>query len=147
MATTADKELQQLLGTRSPSELLADFAYQARLLKSARDDLTLIAGDIENEGDRCYFGSTNDADDFREAVEALDDWDTERIVSPPSGRDLYAEIHVLRKAVERAGKTFTGYAALHAAKNTEEAEAKRAVNQVLADAMFAALTAAPEPQQ
>lgn len=53
---------------------------------------------------------------------------------------LTRALEVNRLACRKAALTFRGYAALHAAKGTDEADAKRAVNEVLAEEMEAALS-------
>jgi hypothetical protein len=49
-----------------------------QLLLSIVSELNNIAYGIEEEGDRSFFGSTNDADRFREIAQQLDDWRFER---------------------------------------------------------------------
>jgi hypothetical protein len=41
-------------------------------------DLNNITREIEDEGDRAYLGSTNDADRLKEIAETLDNWRFER---------------------------------------------------------------------
>lgn len=79
------------------SEKDAEIVYQAKLLKQVRDRFTLIIHDIEDEGDRVYFGSSNHADDLRDTVEQLDDWDWHRIDKASKGRDLYADLRAVRE--------------------------------------------------
>jgi len=44
------------------------------LLLSIVSELNNIASEIVDEGDRAYFGSTNDADRLKGIAEKLDDW-------------------------------------------------------------------------
>lgn len=53
----------------------------SRLLFWLRDHFINIKSGIEEEGDRTYFGSTNDADMFREIVEKLDDVKWQQIIA------------------------------------------------------------------
>lgn len=39
-----------------------------------RSDLNNIARAIEDEGDRCYLGSTNDADELRQIAQEFENW-------------------------------------------------------------------------
>jgi hypothetical protein len=82
-------------------QLEADNTYMAKLLKELRDKLVLV-DDLEDEGDRVYFASTNQADDFREAVEELDAWDWERVEMNSKGRDLYADMRELNRRLREA---------------------------------------------
>ena len=81
---------------KSPSEKEAELVYQAELLKRCRDGLAIFIHDLEDEGDRVYFGSTNHADDLRDIYRNLDDWDIERHLTHMEGRDLYADLRDLR---------------------------------------------------
>jgi hypothetical protein len=74
----------------------ATIALQARLLNSVVSDIANIALGIEDEGDRAYFGSTNDADLLRELDDKVSTWRLEREAFPDTGRDLYAELAALR---------------------------------------------------
>lgn len=47
----------------------------------------IAVGDLEDEGDRVYFGSTNDADTLREARRLYDDY---RIETGDLGEDVSA---------------------------------------------------------
>jgi len=78
-------------------KLRADSAYQSRLLIRVRDALINVRDKIEDEGDRSYFGSTNDADDFREVVESLDAFKWDQIMASAELPDLYADLRALRE--------------------------------------------------
>ena len=57
-----------------PSIQETDLAEKyARLLVKLRDHLAIIVDGIEDEGDRAYFGSTNDADELRRLWHRLDE--------------------------------------------------------------------------
>lgn len=101
---------------------VADAVYQAKLLVRLRDRFVLISKEIEDEGDRAYFGSTNDADDFKAIVGELDNFAWSRVMGRANGRDLYAEMRDLRSRAEAAESR----AATQAARIAElEAEAAR----------------------
>ncbi len=74
----------------------ADIAWQAKLLDRVRDKILCINDEIEDEGDRAYFGSTNHADDFRDIAKRVEHWDYDRILAQGSKRDLYTEMAGLR---------------------------------------------------
>lgn len=52
----------------------AELTARAKEMQSARDTLIWVRDELEDEGDRVYFGSTNHAEQFREAVESMDEW-------------------------------------------------------------------------
>jgi len=52
----------------------AELTARAKEMQSARDTLIWVRDEMEDEGDRVYFGSTNHAEQFREVVEGMDDW-------------------------------------------------------------------------
>jgi hypothetical protein len=84
------------LSKMTRSELEATVVSQAKLAERFRRSIANIALGIEDEGDRAYFGSTNDADELREVESAL--LDDLNILECPwmHGRDLFAELATLR---------------------------------------------------
>lgn len=80
----------------------ADLVYMAKLIKKLRSKFINIADHVEDEGDRAYFGSSNDADDFIQAVRDLDDANWSLILDKAKGRDLYAEMRKLRSALAKS---------------------------------------------
>lgn len=92
---------------RSHSEMEADLAYQAKMLERVRDGLLFI-DELEDEGDRVFFASTNHADHFRDLREDISTWDFERAVWPASGRDLYEEMRQLRDAIRTMRSALEG---------------------------------------
>lgn len=46
----------------------------AKRFDHIRSDLNNISRAIEDEGDRAYFGSTNDADELRKIAQKFEDW-------------------------------------------------------------------------
>ncbi|EHJ62190.1 DHH family phosphoesterase [Novosphingobium pentaromativorans] len=78
----------------------ADLVYQAKMLERVRDGLVFM-DELEDEGDRVYFGSSNHADHFRDLDRDIRAWDFERAVVPAEDRDLYAEMRALRAENDR----------------------------------------------
>lgn len=74
-----------------------------KLVSKTRDKLVQVTDHIEDEGDRAYFGSTNDADDLRELYHEMMSWiwdavdETNRMKSDP-----YADIRRQRARAEKA---------------------------------------------
>lgn len=64
------------------------------ILEPFREALMNIKDDIQDEGDRAYFGSTNDADQFKEIAQTLDDirWDEHMLPAHKDASDLYEEL-------------------------------------------------------
>lgn len=52
----------------------AERADIAKRFDHIRSDLNNIGRAIEDEGDRCYFGSTNDADELRRIADKFERW-------------------------------------------------------------------------
>jgi hypothetical protein len=80
----------------SRSELEATVVSQTKVMERFRNKLGSIVLGIEDEGDRAYFGSTNDADELRELEGNM--LDSLNILECPwmHGRDLHAELAELR---------------------------------------------------
>ena len=85
---------------------------RGKMLIRVRDVLVNIKADIEDEVDRTYFGSMNQADMFREVVEELDAFKWDRIMQEGPEPDVIEEC---RKANGRA--------------DTAEARLKRIITQ------------------
>lgn len=77
-----------------------------KLVSRTRDKLVHITDHIEDEGDRRYFGSTNDADALRDLYDEMMSWvwdatdETNRMKSDP-----YADIRKQRTRAEKAEAT------------------------------------------
>jgi len=82
------------------SDLKAKLTARARLMVRARETLINIADELDDEGDRVFFGSTNDADRFRDFVRALDDWAWSDIIADASERDYIGELREANEAIE-----------------------------------------------
>lgn len=80
---------------------------KARLTARSMDMLQLrnmlidVRDKLEDEDDRVFFGSTNDADDFRQAVEILDGWHWSVIMEEAKGEDLLGQIRTLCTTLSR----------------------------------------------
>lgn len=74
-----------------------------KLISRTRDQLVHVTDHIEDEGDRCYFGSSNDADALRDIYDKMMSWiwdatdETNRMKSDP-----YADIREQRARAEKA---------------------------------------------
>lgn len=79
------------------AEAKAEIVYQAKLLIKLRRKIALFVHDMEDEGDRVYFGSTNDADDLRALYREFDEFEWSRMEKNRKGRDLFAELRSIRK--------------------------------------------------
>lgn len=84
---------------RERDNLQAALTARAKTMLRARDALINARDSLEDEGDRVYFGTTNDADDFREIVDELADWAWNDIVEDGKLPDVY---EASRKAHARA---------------------------------------------
>lgn len=82
------------------SELEATVVDQAKLIERFRRSIANIVRETEDEGDRIYFGSTNDADELRELDEALTDSGNALFCPWMHGSDLYAEMRELRQKAD-----------------------------------------------
>jgi len=78
------------------SELEAEVVHFAKLTERFRQGITNIVREFEDEGDRVYLGSTNDADDLRELDELLNNAGNELHLHWMHGDDLYATLKTLR---------------------------------------------------
>lgn len=82
-------------------ELEADNTYLAKTLIEMGEKVTLYVDELEDEGDRIYFGSTNHAEYLRDLCETVFEervFRNDRFEKPAKGRDLYAEMRELREA-------------------------------------------------
>jgi len=96
VADDADKMADEIKRLRSDR---ARSISRGKILIRTRDALISIKDGIEDEVDRSYFGSMNDADLFREVVRELDDFKWDRIMAEKPEPDVIEEC---RKANMRA---------------------------------------------
>jgi hypothetical protein len=87
--------------TRERDNWKAHAISRGKRLRQARDRFICIKDEIEDEGDRVYFGSSNHADEFREKVAWLDDFKWDKIMGEPEDWDL---LGALKKQIARADK-------------------------------------------
>jgi hypothetical protein len=78
------------------SELEAEVVHQAKLIERFRQGIANIVLGLEDEGDRVYLGSTNDADELSELDAKLTDCGNELFMPWSHGDDLYADLRELR---------------------------------------------------
>lgn len=79
----------------------AESVSRGKMLVKCRNTLINVRDGIEDEGDRRYFGSTNDADTFSEIVQMLDDFKWALILKEKDEQDL---LERCREANERADR-------------------------------------------
>lgn len=99
-----------------------------KLVSRTRNKLVQVTDHIEDEGDRRYFGSTNDADDLKELYHEMMDWiwdavdETNRMKSDPyadvrkqraRAKKAEAESVVLRKALTETRECLDGEPTYH----------------------------------
>lgn len=80
-----------------------------RLISRTRDKLVHVTDHIEDEGDRRYFGSTNDADALRDIYDDMESWVWDAIDKVNRMQsDPYADIREQRARAEKAEKRVAG---------------------------------------
>lgn len=80
--------------------LRARLTARAKTMLRARDVLVGIADDLDDEGDRVYFGSTNHAEMFKELTESFNEWAWSDIMGDAGGVDYIGECRRLRQQLE-----------------------------------------------
>ena len=70
--------------------LQARLTARAKSMLRLRNVLAEVHDNIEDEGDRAYFGSTNDADSLRKVWRDLDEWNWDDIMADGKLPDVYA---------------------------------------------------------
>lgn len=111
-ARTPQTEIERAL-----TEARANEIYSSQLMRKFRDTLSNVRDGLEDEGDRIYLGSTNDADQLREIVEEVEELEWDRIMASSRKKpDLYAKLRSLNTEVR----------ALRAAQRNSLAALKRA---------------------
>jgi hypothetical protein len=105
--------------TRERDNWKAHAISRGKRLRQARNRFICIKDEIEDEGDRVYFGSSNHADDFRQEVTWLDDFAWGKIIGEPENWDL---LGALEKQTARADKAEVARDAAVADRDAEERE-------------------------
>ena len=103
-ATASNAEYERAL-----TEARANEIYSSQLMRRFRDTLANVRDGLEDEGDRIYFGSTNDADLLREVIDAVEDLEWDRVLASSQKKpDLYARIRELDDEVRALRKEQKG---------------------------------------
>lgn len=100
--------------TRERDNARAEVSWLARLMIKTRDAFSFVVSEIEDEGDRCYFGSTNDADTLRDIREKMETWEEGRLISDTKWEDY------ITKCSEAKTRIFTLEAQLKAFREAAE---------------------------
>jgi hypothetical protein len=97
----AETELETL--TRERNFYKGKNASLLALISKMRDRIAVITTEIEDEGDRAYFGSTNDADELKEFESDMIAWliDAE-VPHLTMTEDPYASIREQRERADKA---------------------------------------------
>jgi hypothetical protein len=98
----ARKTYAQLYAEKPEAEVRADAVHMAKLLIKVRNDVNVATDRLVDEGDRVYFGSSNEADRLKDLAEELDSFQWDLITPASKGYDLYAEMRKLREEVAAA---------------------------------------------
>lgn len=80
--------------------LRAKLTARAKTMLRARDILMMIRDDLDDEGDRVYFGSTNHAEVFKELAEEFDGWAWADIIGDAEKPDYIGDLKRLRDEME-----------------------------------------------
>lgn len=94
--------------TKRADNTQARLTAMSKTILRMRDVLILVTDNIDDEGDRYYFGSTNDADQVKDITEELDGWTWDDIISDGKLPDVY---ETSRNAIKRAKALETQLAA------------------------------------
>lgn len=86
---------------RLKSAYKAKNASKTRLLERVREVISDLVAYIVDEGDRAYFGSTNDADELRDLATKIEGWKWDDILRQSDG-DPYATIREQRSRADAA---------------------------------------------
>lgn len=96
---TLRAEVERL--TKERDIAVGERVARANTMRRLRDRFINICNDLDDEGDRIYFGSTNDADTFRNIVEDLESWNWHDVLRDTQKVDPFA---ASREAIARAEK-------------------------------------------
>ncbi len=91
------------------AEAIANEIYSSQLMRRFRDTLANVRDGLEDEGDRIYFGSTNDADQLREIIDEVEELEWDRILASSQKQpDLYAQLRNLNQELRALRETHKG---------------------------------------
>jgi len=89
--------------TKERDEAKANEVYCSKALLRKRSTLSNVLAHMVDEGDRIYFGSTNDADELRDIIDTIEDLEWSKIMASSQAKpDLYGTISGLRKDLAAA---------------------------------------------
>lgn len=99
-----DAEIAQLTAEKDAelAEVRAALTARAKTLLKLRDVLVHVHDHIEDEGDRVYFGSTNDAEILKDVWRELDGWVWDDIMADGKLPDVYDAARKAHARAERA---------------------------------------------
>lgn len=104
LADAAPRLLAEIAALRaSLISIQAQLTARSKTMLLARDILMGIRDELDDEGDRVYFGSTNHAEMLIELAEDLDGWVWDSIIRDAKKRDYIGELAALhtKLAAER----------------------------------------------
>lgn len=102
LASAEAKEAERAELERAVKQMRAELTMRAKMMVRLRDILHNITDTMEDEGDRIYFGSTNDADTLKDIVREFDDLAWAGILSDAKDADVYATCRAAFKRAEAA---------------------------------------------
>ena len=102
LASAEAKEAERAELERAVKQMRAELTMRAKMMVRLRDILHNITDTMEDEGDRIYFGSTNDADQLKDIVHEFDGLVWDGILSDSKGEDVYATCRAAFKRAEAA---------------------------------------------
>lgn len=111
----------------------AGLVHQAKLIDRLDTTIHHIVAKFEDEGDRVYLGSTNDADALRALSDDLSSARFEGAKSHKDGRDLYAEMRELRAERDEARQAWKDATEGWEMAQTGWEAARRGLEEVQAD--------------
>lgn len=82
---------------------------RGKLLERFRCHLQDVVDHADDEGDRVYFGSTNDFEYLKEIVSEMDMWHWDTVIKERAEIDPYAEMRSLRAECEKLKASVAGY--------------------------------------
>lgn len=95
--------IQGLLAERDAANVYkAKAISRGKLLERFRDHIQNMCDHATDEGDRVYFGSTNDLDELRAIAREMEDWKWDAIMRERPETDPYALCRELRTRAETA---------------------------------------------
>lgn len=113
--TAQTAEIERL--TKERDVAVGERIARSKLMQRLRDTLVDILEGIEDEGDRIYFGSSNDADELRDGFRTLEDWNWHDILRDEK---LIDPFETSRNAIARAEAAEASLAAVKAERDQDK---------------------------